>query len=244
MTDTSKQDWLAKVRKLLATAESPATPQHLRDTLNAKAADLMAKYAIDEALLAAKQSEGARAGVESIYISIPAPFSYSKCVMLKRMAEVYGMQTICTQKHPWDYDNHDMTMRVFGFAADLTRLQLLFTSLLVQSAYALAAQFVPKFETREQFRASFYSGYTDAIVARLQAAEDRAKGNAGPGTDLVLSNRADEVAKFYHNEYPHAGGFGMRIGSSSGRQAGYAEGNRANLGGPTVGSRGSSPQIR
>ena len=53
MTTTDDHPILAKVRKLLALAEDPAATTHEAETYTAKAAQLIADYGIDQALLAA-----------------------------------------------------------------------------------------------------------------------------------------------------------------------------------------------
>ena len=78
-------------------------------------------------------------------------------------------------------------LHVFGYLSDLERADILFTSLLVQMARALARQAVPGYggEARA-WRRSWMLGYSAAVVARVRAAEEAAvawaagAGGAGP----------------------------------------------------------------
>jgi hypothetical protein len=66
-------------------------------------------------------------------------------------------------------------VHVFGYASDLERTDILFTSLLVQMARGLAAQAVPAVGSRAKaWRRSWMLGYSTAVVTRVRAAEETA----------------------------------------------------------------------
>src|SRR5204863_3949320 len=62
---------LARVRKLLAKAEGAGVTTHEAQALTAKAAELMAKYGIDRALLAARQPSTDRPSDRVIEVANP-----------------------------------------------------------------------------------------------------------------------------------------------------------------------------
>jgi len=66
---TSDNPLLERVRKLLAKAESAGTTPPEAEALTAKAAELMAKYGIDRALLAAARPETDQPGDRVIVIA-------------------------------------------------------------------------------------------------------------------------------------------------------------------------------
>ena len=70
-------------------------------------------------------------------------------------------------------------LHVFGYLSDLERADILFTSLLVQMARALAGQPVPAYggEARA-WRRSWMLGYASAVVTRVRAAEEAAVASA------------------------------------------------------------------
>jgi hypothetical protein len=129
-------------------------------------------------------------------------------------------------------------VHVFGYTSDLERAEMLYTSLLVQMAHGLAAADVPAtVRSARAWRRSWLLGYTSAVVTRVRAAEERAASTAedrrdgtGPSTALVLADRSLVVRRHCEEAYPVTRK--MRITyTGSGYRTGYAEGERADIGG-------------
>jgi hypothetical protein len=118
---------------------------------------------------------------------------------------------------------------LFGHAADLARVELLFTSLLVQAAHGLAAAIVPVGEHPAAFRRSWLVGYTEAVRSRLYEAETAAAA-ASPGAELVLVDRTDLVERRRDETYPRLTTAAPRRLAGTGRRQGYAVGRTADLG--------------
>jgi hypothetical protein len=120
--------------------------------------------------------------------------------------------------------------------ADLERVQLLFTSLLVQQALGLAVAVPPEYEDARAFRRSWIAGFAAAVHDRLVAAErvakERAEANRGSGrsVELVLADRGARVEAHVVSVYPRLRSMRSRQLSGSGRGAGYQAGERADLG--------------
>jgi hypothetical protein len=76
---TSDNTLLERVRKLLAKAEAGGTTPAEAEALTAKAAELMAKYGIDRALLAAARPETDQPADRVIDIANPGPGSRGTC---------------------------------------------------------------------------------------------------------------------------------------------------------------------
>jgi hypothetical protein len=136
-------------------------------------------------------------------------------------------------------------VHVFGYRSDLERADILFTSLLVQMARALAAQAVPAAGGRAKaWRRSWMLGYATAVVARVREAEDTAVAEAGAGdgpvagtsTALVLADRSLTVRRRVRAAYPRTRKTRVTY-SGNGYQDGYREGERADIGGAKVRSR-------
>jgi hypothetical protein len=72
-----------KVRKLLALAESTDNPAE-RDAFNDKAAALIAKYGVDEALLAA--ADPTRDSISHGVIDLPGPYASDKTTLLNAVS--------------------------------------------------------------------------------------------------------------------------------------------------------------
>lgn len=228
---------LEKVRKLLAKAEDPGCTPAEAAALNDKAAELIAKYGVDRALLAAAMPE--RDPVGDRIIPVPAPYALDKVGLLATVAAALRCRSV--QRKQWDGARCAYTIHLFGCASDLERTELLFTSLLVQAAYGLSAAPVPEWETPASFRRSWLAGFTQAVGARLSQAEQRVTRDVGGATTtsmaLVLADRGDRVARRLAEVYPRLRTAGPRRLQGSGIERGYAAGQRADLGGARMGAR-------
>jgi hypothetical protein len=127
----------------------------------------------------------------------------------------------------------------------------LFTSLLVQMARALARQAVPGYggEARA-WRRSWMLGYCTAVVTRVRAAEEAAVASAGAGAagagaaagqsaELVLADRSLVVRQQVAAAYPRLRKTRVTY-SGGGYGDGYREGQKADIGGAKLRSRGAA----
>jgi hypothetical protein len=230
MTDTM----LEKVRKLLAKAEDPGCTPAEAAALNDKAAELIAKYGVDRALLAAASPEVDPVGDR--VVRVDPPYSLDKATLLAAVAA--AMRCHSVRRKEWRGGAYAYSMHLFGCESDLERTDLLFTSLLVQASYGLAAAQVPPWEAVATFRRSWLAGFTSAVRQRLSEAERRASTSAdsrGPSVALVLADRSDRVARRLAEVYPRLGTAAPRRLMGSGGRDGYVAGQRADLGGARVG---------
>jgi hypothetical protein len=221
---------LARVRKLLAKAEAEGVTPAEAEALTGKAAELMARYGIDRALLAAAQPQTDRPAnrVIDVYNLLSGLASAIRCTCVQLPRAVAGGTRI----------------HVFGYASDLERAEILYTSLLIQMAHGLAAARVPAgARSVRAYRRSWLLGYTSAVVARVHTAEQRAADRARhePGTgktaELVLADRADVVRRECESAYPHTRKLRVTY-TGNGYARGYAEGQRADVGAARVGRAG------
>lgn len=225
---------LEKIRKILAKAEHPSCPPHEADALNEMAATLIAKYGIDMALLAERMPESARIVGDRVVV-VDAPYARDKCNLLARVASALRCQ--CVQRQGVGPDGGSQwSIHLFGHAADLARVELLYTSLLVQTAIGLArdgAVALPGEDLRA-FRRSWLAGFAAVVGERLREAELLAAKTAdnGPGRSvaLVLADRSAEVDAAVKERYPRLGNARRRQLSGSGFRSGRASGARADLG--------------
>ena len=234
---------LAKVRKLLALAEDPAATTHEAETYTAKATRLIADYGIDRALLAA--ADPARDPVGDRVVVVDAPYAADKADLLATVAT--SLRCGCvrrTRREPGLRGAKELSIHLFGHASDLERSELLFTSLLLQSAHSLARTPVPEWEHKAAFRRSWLAGFRMAVGRRLDEAERRAETQAerryeraGTSTGLVLADRSALVVGAMESTYPHLGTARRRTLSGSGGSEGWAAGQRADLGGTRLAGR-------
>jgi hypothetical protein len=245
---------LERVRRLLAKAEG-ATTEEERDAYNSKAAELIARYGIEEALLGAQQSTRPTPGDQ--VVRLDAPYARDKGALLASIATPLGVRAVMVKGPPpgWSPDQGyvppALSMHLFGMDSDLQRVDLLYTSLLVQAAHGLAvARPRSAYESVAAYRRSWMIGFAYSIQQRLVAAEAAARVNAetnsqraspesgGPSVSLVLADRAALVDSALAEAYPRLRNAPTRSLSGSGGAEGAAAGKRADLGGKRVSGRG------
>ena len=139
---------------------------------------------------------------------------------------------------------------MLGFASDRARVELLYTSLLLQASTQLARQ-RPAWEGESvaAYRRSWLHGFAVRVHQRLVEAEARAAESAaaaraspsatGPSVALVLADRSARVDRAYAEEFPQIGRARRAQLSGSGYAAGAHAGARADLGGRAVTPTGS-----
>lgn len=245
MTD----DILAKVRKILAKAEDPAATPEEAETYTAKAAELIATYGIDRALLALADPTSDIVG-DRIVVLDP-PYALDKADLLSGVAIRLRCRSV--QRVRYVENAKQISLHLFGYESDLLRSEILYTSLLLQATSTLARTPVPSWESAAAFRRSWLAGFTSAITRRLRDAEARAEQRAEsqaehgaehwaeqanglsktwqPSVSLVLADRSLEVANAVDTEYPRLSKAKGRQLSGSGGMAGWNAGQRADLGG-------------
>jgi Protein of unknown function (DUF2786) len=238
-------DLLDRVRKLLTKAEADGVTPHEAEALTAKAAELMARYGIDRALLGALRPE-TDSPADRVF-DLDNPWAAVKAHLLAGLASALRCQCILLSRR-----EPGSRVHVFGYLSDLERADILFTSLLVQMARALALEPVPAGGgTAKAWRRSWMLGYASAVVARVRAAEEAAVADAsaagaarqGPSAELVLADRELTVRRHAEQAYPRTRKTRVTY-SGNGYQAGYREGQKADIGGAKVRSRSAAALSR
>lgn len=216
---------LERVRKLLAKAEHPATPPAEAEVFSSKASALMARYAIDHAVLEA--SSHARSDPQARQVQVEPPYAMPRAVLLDRVARAHRVRVVIGPEAP----RGARVCTLVGFPVDLDVVEVLFTSLLLQASTAMlmASEGHPR---QKAFRRAFLIGYAEAIGARLAAATAQTDVEAevsAPGTSMVLADRRAQVDSEFERRYPHLRRMRMSVSSGSGVTAGRAAGARADL---------------
>ena len=159
---------LDRVRKLLAKAEAEGVTPPEAEALTAKAAELMARYGIDRARLAASRPDTDRPG--SRVIDIDNPWAQVRAHLLAGLAGAMRCQCVLLST-----SGPGARIHVFGYASDLERADILYTSLLLQMARGLAAAVVPDgVRSVRAWRRSWLLGFVTAVITRVRSAEERA----------------------------------------------------------------------
>jgi hypothetical protein len=239
MTSTAEasERLLDRVRKLLAKAEADGVTVAEAQALTAKAAQLMAKYGIDRALLAARQPETDKPG--NRIVETYNPWARVQAHLLCGLAAALRCQCILLPSPA------GQRVHMFGYASDLERADVLYTSVLIQMWHGLATADVPAAAPSVRaWRRSWLLGFAAAVIARVRAAEQNAErsAEATPARDgsssaaLVLADRALVIRQHVAHAYPVTRTARVTY-SGSGYGDGYAQGKRADIGAGRVGSR-------
>lgn len=229
---------LRKVRALLDKAQSTQFPEEA-EALNTKAAELMQQYGIEQAHLAA----AGRATDDSfgtLEISFEDPYSTSKATLLGVIAT-----TSCCRCISIRTGRRATRATVYGFTSDLARVELLYTSLLLQATNQVTRQFPdhiwnPEPNLVTAHRRAWFYGFACAVQARLKAAQAKAATEADtttPGTALVLRTRSEQVSEHFADEFAGIKSRTHNVSDAEGFRTGHAAGSRARLANPEIGQR-------
>ena len=233
MTTEASSRLLDRVRKLLAKAEDESVTPPEAQALTAKAAELMAKYGIDRALLAADRPE--TDAPSSRMLDIDNPWARVKAHLLCGLGSALRCQCIMLPT----------TDRACGSTSSATprtssALDVLYTSVLIQMWHGLAGAQVPAWSPQP-------AGLAASLAARLRRRGDhagprrRARGQAdaqahrrrprrglagragagrpGAGDPRTMAERAYPLTRTARVTY-----------SGTGYRDGYAKGQRADIG--------------
>jgi len=184
---------LARVRALLNKAESTEYPAEA-EAFTAKAQALISRHALEDLLSDAHSLDPRPA---SIRISIDEPYVNAKAALLHAVAVASRCRSVQLTRYAM--------CSVVGRPGDLRRVEILFTSLLVQAQAALneiGRTDSPGSLCRSRsFRSSFLSGYASRIEQRLLAERDRVVEDFGsdalPVIARVDSAVDDEVERLF-----------------------------------------------
>ena len=225
---------LLRVRKLLAKAEAAGVTPPEAEAFTAKAAELMARYGIDRALLADARPETDQPGDR--VIDIPNPWARVQAHLLCGLASAMRCQCVVLP-----ISGPGSRIHVFGYASDIERADVLYTSLLVQMWRGLASTNVPAWtRSPRAWRRSWLLGFATAVVSRVRTAEHQAACQAtasaatsGSRTALVLADRRQVIKRAIEQAYPLTRKTRLTY-SGNGYGTGYAKGQQADLGGPRI----------
>ena len=216
--DERQARMLDKVRALLAKAESTQFEAEA-EAFTAKAQELMARHAIDEALLEAGGSE--TTGVTSMLVRIENPYASPKASLLATIARHNRCRAV------WSSDFGFST--VFGVPGDLRAVDTLYTSLLVQAVAAMNRAD----ERSRAFRHAFLLAFADRIGERLRQATRSATASAvtdhGDSFLPVLAAREDAVREACEAEFPQTKPMRVSASSATGYAAGRAAADAASI---------------
>jgi hypothetical protein len=229
MTTEAPDRLLDRVRKLLAKAEAEGVTTAEAQALTGKAAELMAKYGIDRALLAASRPETDKPADR--VVDVYNPWARVQAHLLCGLAAALRCQCILLPARA------GQRVHVFGYASDIERTDVLYTSVLVQMWQGLVAAQVPAMaDSVRAWRRSWLLGFAAAVIAKVRAAEHGAEaaascsaGSQQSRAALVLADRSMVIRQNVVHAYPRTRTARVTY-TGTGYGAGYAQGRRADIG--------------
>lgn len=259
-TGTHQDRQLATIRGLLAKAEATEFEQEAEAFFN-KASELIARWAIDEAMLWDGADVGQRENPDELQLRVDSPYLAQKAILVSGVAKANGCRAV---RLSGGRGARSEIVSVVGFPSDLRWVETLVTSLLVQLTTTMLRS-APRGLTPSAsaaWRRSYIVGFAETVTARLtedrssaagtdddrnrtaggggdEAGGDGAARGDGPSVALVLASRALEVDEDYRRRFPHVrSSWASSGGSASGRSAGQKAGREASLTRGSLGARG------
>jgi hypothetical protein len=226
---------LQRIRALRAKAEA-TTFEEEANAFTAKAYELMARHSIEQAML------GDNDGEPVVHqLTIDAPYASAKFNLLS------GVSHSSRCKAVWSTQTKMAT--VVGFPRDISAVDLLFTSLLLQAASAMIVEGPVRDRNgrvrTKSFRQAFLLGFAGRVAERLAASEhastEAARLDHGDNLLPVLATVDKRVQDKLQEEFPHLRMMRSSISSGAGLSAGRKAGAEARLDGKafTGGSKGA-----
>ncbi|MEU4511693.1 DUF2786 domain-containing protein [Nonomuraea wenchangensis] len=196
---------LTRIRGLLAKAEGTDN-EHERKAFMEAAQAQMAKYGIDRARLAYLRPGREKPELRSV--AVADPWMREQAALVGGVAEALRCRAVWMRAPR----AKKSTVDLLGFAPDLERAELLYTSLMLQMFRALNRHAIPFGHTstkakRDAYRRSWMLGFINEAVNLIKAAEQQAAEETqdAPGevsTALVLVERDQVVHKMFAKMYP------------------------------------------
>ncbi|PZS38246.1 MAG: hypothetical protein DLM62_14820 [Pseudonocardiales bacterium] len=221
------QKMLARVRALLAKAESTTFPEEA-EALSAKAQELMSRYSLERIVVDSAGSPGSDphpAAARRLWLD--APYVAAKALLVGAVAEANRCRTVLSEGLGFT--------TVLGDEVDLEIVELLSTSLLVQATRAMVSagsQTTGTGRSRTRsYRQSFLIAYATRIGERLSTARDVSTAAVADSARLlpVLAARERVVEDLFESMFPQSVSRSYSVGNAAGWYAGRAAADLAVL---------------
>ena len=220
---------LRRIRGLLDKAGSTSFGPEA-DALYDKAAELMAKHRIDAALLESTRSPADRTPVVERSVDLGAgQYVRARLQLIHHVALNHGCRVLTHTTR------NGRVATVVGVRDDCERVELLYTSLLLQAARLAGAAWAERARrskaSQVAWKREFMFGFGARVGERLSELSEQAvrapaaAGASGGSVALVLADRSTRVDEWLHRAYPRvrslapAAGFAGHGGLAAGRSS-------------------------
>jgi hypothetical protein len=230
-----------RISALLDKAESTSYPAEA-EAFMAKAQELMARHAIDEAMLDA--ARGSHDEIAHVEMTIRPPYASAKSVLLNAVAASNRCRLVVSKR-----PNGQVLCALVGFDTDIRHTRSLYLSLSHQAVRFMLAAPLPPGDTPRRFRHAFLLAYAWRIGERLEEADALAMTEAeaeqlarptGRSVSLVMASREAKVDSAFAEAFPRIGTKRVSSSSGAGHVSGRAAADRSSLDRPSVTGGGRS----
>ncbi len=255
MTDDPRQRAIARARKLLAQAEHANTSAEERQTFTAKAAEIMMRHDLTDAVVRAS-SAPTTAATEQIdiflfRISGSGGHGRQRAWGLGDVAQAYGCE-VCFFGN--NASNAPRTLHIVGASTDLDTLRMVLSTV-AAVAETTAAEAARRHRQRLSsegwyttaevdrevtlYRRSFLRHFGAGVAAQIRAQREtliqELTTSTGTGAELVLVDRSARISAEFARRYPKLGKPSrVRARSDTGARDGYQAGQAMNLAGHSL----------
>ena len=235
----TESTYVTKINALLRKAESTGS-QAEADALFGKAQELMTKWAIDDAMLDQARGKDEQEKIEQRVVILRSNFYDADAGILTSVAVNNQARVLVTERK--GEKRGERYAYIVGFPTDLDRVEMLFTSMMIQMGSALEQHIRNLPEplasdryAKKQERKSFRIGFSSRIYTRLREARDTtAQTGTGNPYALALQSKEERVQNYLDEMGAGPKRRGKQKISSSGYVAGQRAADRADVGNPRV----------
>lgn len=260
--DANQEKYVSKIQKLLRLAEDPRTPQNEAEQAYQKAQELITRWAIDDAMLAAATGGKPTESIDHEEFVIVGIYRFPLADLTAAVLRNNGLRPIIIPDAGWRevggrVFKETYVMKAVGFSGDMKRARMLEQSLHMQ---ALRAEnewwrenehLYSYMKKGEQHRArrGFLFGFARGVDIKLKEANLRAQTAAaeqhGTGMELVLRDKGTMVAERFKELYPATRSSRDRRdhGDAYAQSKGVEAGRRADVGHDRIGGNAKKKQL-
>jgi hypothetical protein len=193
-----------KVRALLTKAERTEYSAEA-EAFNAKAAELIAKHALDELELRSMKPNQFPDEIESRRYVVQAPYSIDRLRLIVNVALALGCiayyipQARDGSKTATKSKDHDTYAYIVGFKEDIDMVELMLESLNKQMEHErereIRHQYFTSMGKKKVWNASFIRGYAARISSRLRTSYNETMSEATGSVAIVLQNKKERLQR-------------------------------------------------
>lgn len=242
MTSDKQEQMISRVRAMLRQAEDPAATPEEAQAFAAKAAELMARHSLSEAVIRAEQGRQPEpVGRWDFTVSGHGANGKARVAAFAKIITAYGCTSAVVGN---DASTRDRKILIIGTESALTALRVLLPAIGLQMEAAASRSTreqitrlgdwytaTEKARHRRDYYRSFVRAYGDAVATKIGAAREQiAEEAAGTGAELVLAGDAGRIKAEFVRQFPKLGKCrAEKTYSSAGYRAGYAQGRQADI---------------